>query len=89
MPTFRTCTVVREAFEGLSLSLSARHTLVAGSPSEIVINVKGRVPEDVDVVLESNLFFTLSGLLESSKVPGCDVQQSAIAYHTVHYFRAV
>ncbi|KAI0916969.1 hypothetical protein AcW1_007712 [Taiwanofungus camphoratus] len=88
MPTFRTCTVVREAFEGLSLSLSARHTLVAGSPSEIVINVKGRVPEDVDVVLESNLFFTLSGLLESSKVPGCDVQQSAIAYHTVHYFRA-
>ncbi|OCH91878.1 hypothetical protein OBBRIDRAFT_494404 [Obba rivulosa] len=88
MPTFATYTTLRDAAEGFSLVLNARHVLAAGEPSEQVTTVKGRVPDNVDILLGSNLIFTLSGTLDRTGLTGFDMQQSAVAQHLLQYLKA-
>lgn len=89
MPTFANFTAVRDAAEGFSLALTARHIFVAGEPSDEVTTVKGRVPDNVDVLLGSNLVFSLRGTLGRTRLTGSDMQQSAVARHLLQYLKAV
>ncbi|KAJ7712433.1 hypothetical protein B0H16DRAFT_1624916 [Mycena metata] len=48
---------------------------------------KTRFPEDVDVVLASDLVFTLSGVLNGVKIAPDDLLRSQLAQHLVDYFQ--
>ncbi|KAH9841511.1 uncharacterized protein C8Q71DRAFT_333494 [Rhodofomes roseus] len=87
MPTFCSSSAVRTSTGQFSLSLRARHILVAGDPSDTVRTVKGRLPEGVDVILDSDLVITLSGLVDAVKVPGHVIQRSAVARHVLDHLR--
>ncbi|KAI0766405.1 hypothetical protein BD413DRAFT_152961 [Trametes elegans] len=89
MPSFATTTEVRDGTDDVLLSLRARHILVAGSPSANTHTVKGRLPDDVDVVLESDLVLSLSGMHNRARIGSRDVQRSAIANHLLNYFHVI
>ncbi|CDO75331.1 hypothetical protein BN946_scf184848.g8 [Trametes cinnabarina] len=88
MPSFATSSEVRDNANGVLLLLRARHILVAGSPSHAVQTVKGRLPDELDVILESDLVVSLTGIVNCVKIDSRDIQRSAIASHLLNYFDA-
>ncbi|KAJ7175476.1 hypothetical protein C8R46DRAFT_1213944 [Mycena filopes] len=50
--------------------------------------LKTRFPQDVDVVLASDLVFTLSGVLNGVQIAPDELLRSQLAQHLVHYFQA-
>ncbi|KAI0647992.1 hypothetical protein C8Q79DRAFT_543665 [Trametes meyenii] len=86
MPSFTFSSDVRDSTDGLLLVLRARHILVAGSPSDDTHIVKGRLPDGVDVILESDLVIALSGTVNRVPIDASDIQCSAIARHLLNYF---
>jgi hypothetical protein len=90
MPTFTYSSKVRAVSDDCSLVLNARHRFVAGDSSDKLYNLKQtRIPDDVDVLLTSNLILTISGVLDGVKVSFEDIVKSAVAHHLVHYLRTV
>ncbi|KAI9058434.1 hypothetical protein FKP32DRAFT_1597527 [Trametes sanguinea] len=88
MPSFATSSEVRDKANGVQLVLRARHVLVSGSPSHELYTVKGRLPDEVDVILESDLVVSLTGIVNRVKIDSRDIQRSAIAGHLLSYFHA-
>lgn len=88
MPTVSSSSVVRTSTDHFSLALRARHVLVAGTASENVRTIKGRLPEDVDVILDSDLVIALSGTVNTVEIPGHVIERSAVARHILDYLRA-
>ncbi|KAI0632182.1 hypothetical protein C8Q77DRAFT_1197416, partial [Trametes polyzona] len=86
MPSFALSSEVRDSTDGLQLVLRARHVFVAGSPSKDAHTIKGRLPDDVDVILESDLVIAVAGMANRAQIDACKVQHSAIANHLLHYF---
>ncbi|KAL6302807.1 hypothetical protein BKA93DRAFT_929437 [Sparassis latifolia] len=87
MPTFSSRSTIRETAGNFTLSLGARHIFAVGSPSEEVYNAKGLLPEDVDIILGSNLVFSLSGVLGSARVAANGVQHSAIVHQFLSHLK--
>jgi hypothetical protein len=83
MPSFSSSAVVRTADQTLLLNVS--HFLVQNSPSQTIHTVRGCVPENVDVLLDSDLVITLSGTLNRVKVPCIDIAKSAVTLHFKSY----
>ncbi|KAJ7644268.1 hypothetical protein FB45DRAFT_897396 [Roridomyces roridus] len=80
--TAMNCTV-RAASPHCRLALhSLHHVDHDGQPR------KTRFPDDVDVVSASHLVLSLSGVLNTVKVPPSDVIKSQLAQHLVDYFQA-
>ncbi|KAH9936256.1 uncharacterized protein B0H18DRAFT_1113675 [Fomitopsis serialis] len=87
MPTVSSSSAVRTSTGHFSLALRARHVLVAGTASENVRSIKGRLPEGVDVILDSDLVIALSGVVDTVKIPGHVIERSAVARHILDYLR--
>lgn len=87
MPSFSSSSIVRTA--DTSLLLDITHVLVQNSPSDIVHTVRGNFPEDVDVLLTSDLVITLLGTLDRVKISSTDIEKSAVALHFKRYLQAV
>lgn len=83
MPSFSSSSVVRTADP--SLLLEVTHFLVQNSPSETVHIVRGNIPENVNVILASDLVITLSGTLDRMKIRSTDIAISAVALHFKQY----
>ncbi|KAJ7043917.1 hypothetical protein C8F04DRAFT_683389 [Mycena alexandri] len=76
---------LRVASDHCRLALNVVHALQSeydGPPP------KTRFPEDVDVVLASDLVFTLLGVLNGVKIAPDDLLRSQLAQHLVDYFQA-
>ncbi|KAI0372233.1 hypothetical protein BV20DRAFT_964356 [Pilatotrama ljubarskyi] len=86
MPSFASSSEVRDSADGLVLVVRARHVFVAGSPSADVHTIKGRLPDAVDVILESNLVIALTGTVNRAAIDAHRIQRSAIANHLLNYF---
>lgn len=90
MPTFAYCSPpIREMVEGLTVALHTRHVFASGSASDDVLELKGRIPDDVDVILGSDLVFIIAGTVKSGRVASGVVRRSAVAKHIIDYFRTV
>lgn len=89
MPSFTSTSEVRDGADGVLLVLRARHVFVVGTPSSDAHTVKGRLLDDLDVTLESDLVVTLTGMVNRVKIDAHRVQPSAIAKHLLHYFHVV
>jgi hypothetical protein len=87
MPSFSLSSIVRTA--DTSLLLDITHVLVQNSPSDIVHIVHGNFPEDVDVLLASDLVITLLGTLDRVKISSTDIEKSAVVLHFKRYLQAV
>ena len=83
MPSFCFSAVVRTADPTLLLDIT--HFLVQNSPSETIHKVRGNVPENVDVLLASDLVITLSGTLDHVKIPSADIAKSTVTLHFKRY----
>ncbi|RPD77761.1 hypothetical protein L226DRAFT_331294 [Lentinus tigrinus ALCF2SS1-7] len=86
MPSFATAVVTEDSADSVRVALNARFILVAGSPSDTVYALKGRVPDGIDVVLHSDLVITISGTMDRARVDSRAIQSSAIAQHLQNYF---
>ncbi|KAJ8501927.1 hypothetical protein ONZ51_g293 [Trametes cubensis] len=86
MPSFASSSEVRDSTDGTLLVLRARHVLVSGVPSETVRTVKGRLPDDLDVILQSDLVIALTGMVNRVNICSRAIQCSAIANHLLNYF---
>lgn len=73
--------------EGLTVALHSRHVFASGSASDDVLELKGRIPDDVDVILGSDLVFIIAGTVKSGRVASGVVRRSAVAKHIIDYFR--
>ena len=89
MPSFYSSYAIRDNTEMFACTLKQRHLLVAGSPSETAPTVKGRIPEDIDVVLDTDLVFTLSGILDSARISSKAMKESAAVRHLLQYLHVV
>lgn len=85
MPSFASTTTIRDGTDGFHLTLTARHVLVVGEPSDTVYDVRGRVSHDVDVTLQSDLVVSLSGMINRVAVNAQALQTSAVALHMQNY----
>ncbi|KAI0770362.1 hypothetical protein C8Q74DRAFT_894488 [Fomes fomentarius] len=86
MPSLATVAVVRDDADGLPIALNARCLFVAGAPSDTVYTLKGRVPDHLDVILQSDLVITLAGQFNRVNVTNRAMQRSAMAQHLLNYF---
>ncbi|KAI0712225.1 hypothetical protein C8Q76DRAFT_733893 [Earliella scabrosa] len=87
MPSFATTAVVRDSSDGLHITLNARFVFVTGAPSDTIYALKGRVPDNVDVIVQSDLVITLAGSLNRVRVSSRAMQGSVIAQHLLNYFQ--
>ncbi|KAJ7288490.1 hypothetical protein C8J57DRAFT_1280428 [Mycena rebaudengoi] len=84
---FTASTTIRTASSHCRLSLNAVHHLEADSKH--TLPVKTRFPDDVDVVVASDLVLSLSGVVDRVKVSSGDILKSELAQHLADYFQAV
>lgn len=89
MPSLATAAVVRDDADGLPIALNARFLFVAGAHSDTVYALKGRVPDHLDAILQSDLVITLAGQFNRVNVSNRAMQRSAMAQHLLNYFHVV
>jgi hypothetical protein len=88
MPRLSASAAVRANSDKFSLCLNVRHRLAVGSVSDIAHQRSG-FPDDVDVVLATNLILTLSGKMDNVKISSESIVESAIAHHLSAYLELV
>ena len=89
MPSFASSVVIADSADSVRVALNARCILIAGSPSDNVYAIKGRVPDGIDIVLHSDLVIIISGTMDRARVDSRAIQSSAIAQHLQNYFHVV
>jgi hypothetical protein len=89
MPTIALKSKVRTASEHCSLSLNIRHRLLLDQPSDTVFDMKPTIPENVDVLLFSNLLITVSGALDGARITPAELKASYIAKHLLDCLQRV
>ncbi|KAK0487469.1 hypothetical protein IW261DRAFT_1589832 [Armillaria novae-zelandiae] len=88
MPSLVCTSRIKAVDDHTTVILSSKHCLVQGSPSDAVYTVKqARIPDNIDILLASNLTFTISGLLDKKKVSADCIQRSHLARHIVEYLK--
>lgn len=78
MPSFSCASYVRAASEHFLLNVKFLHKLYHNSPSNLVYKVKNRLPKELDILLLSDLIFTISGSLDGETVPSDEIIRSAL-----------
>jgi hypothetical protein len=86
MPSFSYSSVVRIAAD-TSLILELTHLLFHSTQSDTVHNIHGTFPDNVDVLLASDLVLSISGSLDRVKVSSQDISKSAVVLHLQQYFQ--
>lgn len=86
MPSFSYSSVVRIAAD-TSLMLQTTHRLFYNNQSDTVHNVRGTLPDDIDVLLASDLVLSFSGSLDRVKLSSQDISTSAVVLHLRRYFQ--
>jgi hypothetical protein len=81
MPSFSSSSSIRAASEQCLLNVKIVHKLYHGSPSNVSHKVKGRLPKELDVLLLSDLIFSISGCLDGHTVPTDAIARSALMRH--------
>ncbi|KAG1749226.1 hypothetical protein EDB19DRAFT_1681397 [Suillus lakei] len=81
MPSFSSSSSIRAASEQCLLNVKIVHKLYHGFPSNVVHKVKGRLPKQLDVLLLSDLIFSISGSLDGQTVPAGAIAHSALMRH--------
>ncbi|GJE91751.1 hypothetical protein PsYK624_079020 [Phanerochaete sordida] len=87
MPSVLYASAVREAHDGFTLSMTARHTLNIGEEGPKVYNAKGRIP-NIDILLRGDLVLCLCGIANGRPVPSSGVKSSAPAKRLHAYLSA-
>ncbi|PBK74876.1 hypothetical protein ARMSODRAFT_495130 [Armillaria solidipes] len=88
MPSLVCTSRIKAVDDHTTVVLFSKHCLVQGNPSDTVYAVKqARIPDNVDILLASNLTFTISGLLDRKKVSADCIQRSHLARHIVEYLK--
>jgi len=80
MPSFSCSSSIRAATEHFILNVKFVHRLYHSSPSDVVHKVKGRLPKDLDILVLSDLIFTVSGSLDGQIVPSDKIVRSALVH---------
>lgn len=86
MPSFSYSSAVRIAAD-TSLMLQTTHLLFHTNQSDTVHNVRGTFPDDIDVLLSSDLVLSFAGSLDRVKVSNHDISKSAVVLHLQRYFQ--
>ncbi|KAG2065577.1 hypothetical protein BDR04DRAFT_159721 [Suillus decipiens] len=81
MPSFSSSSSIRAASEQCSLNVKIVHKLYHGSPSNVFHKVKGRLPKELDVLLLSDLIFSIAGSLNGQTVPADTIAHCALMQH--------
>jgi predicted nicotinamide N-methyase len=81
MPSFSSSSSIRAASEQCLLNVKIVHKLYHCSPSQVVHKVKGRLPKELDVLLLSDLIFSISGSLDGQTVLADAIAHSALMRH--------
>jgi hypothetical protein len=81
MPSFSSSSSIRAASEQCLLNVKIVHKLYYCSPSNFVRKIKGRIPKELDVLLLSDLIFSISGSLNGQTVPADAIVHSALMCH--------
>lgn len=90
MPTIAYRSRIRAGSDDHVLTLHETHRMIARDSSDTTYTLnKARFPDDVDVLLASNLDLILSGVLDRVRVPLDVLAASQLAQHLVEYFRTV
>ncbi len=90
MPSLVCTSRIKAVDDHTTVVLFSKHCLLQGNPSDTVYTVKQAcIPDNVDILLASNLTFTISGLLDRKKVSADCVQRSHLARHIVEYLKTV
>ncbi|KAI0075071.1 hypothetical protein K474DRAFT_1647065 [Panus rudis PR-1116 ss-1] len=88
MPSVLCSASLRERNDSFILSLTSRHLLYAGHPSEDILKVNTRIPPCIDVIRGADITFALIATLDKSPVAGKRVYESALASQVRALFRA-
>ncbi|KAI0086583.1 hypothetical protein BDY19DRAFT_960649 [Irpex rosettiformis] len=88
MPSYVYRTKVKESGDGFSLSINATHVLSAGESSSPPTVVKGRPPEDLDVVLKADLVLSFAATADGHPVSGLCLQTSSCLRHVLDYLKS-
>ena len=89
MPSIYFKSKVKTVSESCTLTLIIRHNLLVGPASDVWYAMKQPPPEQLDILLASQLKFTISGTLNGSRMSPESVMASRIAHHFAEYFRLV
>lgn len=89
MPSIYFKSKVKTVSESCTLTLIVRHNLLVGPASDVWYAMKQPPPEQLDVLLASQLKFTISGTVNGSRMSPESVMTSRIAHHFGEYFRLV
>jgi len=89
MPSIYFKSKVKTVSESCTLTLIIRHNLLVGTASDVWYAMKQPPPEQLDVLLASQLKFTISGTLNGTRMSPESVMASRIAHHFAEYFRLV
>ncbi|KAG1743350.1 uncharacterized protein EDB91DRAFT_1126988 [Suillus paluster] len=81
MPSFSSSSSIRAASEHFLLNVKIGHKLYHKSTSDVVYKVKGRLPKELDVLLLSDLIFSISGSVDGQTVPADAIVHSALMHH--------
>jgi hypothetical protein len=89
MPSFECKSVVRVFSDAFSLALKSRHHMIVGSAFDAITSTKARLPDNVEVLLASDLVLSLSGTLDGTTISSQDLMNSAVTNHLLNYLETV
>ncbi|KAI0801747.1 hypothetical protein BC629DRAFT_135160 [Irpex lacteus] len=89
MPSLAYNTQVKESGDDFTLTINAKHILSAEEDSGPPISVKGRPPEDIDIVLKADLVLSFAAAADGHPVLGSCLQASYCLQHVLSYLKTV
>ena len=89
MPSFESKSVVRVFSDPFTLALKSRHHMIVGSAFDPITSPKARLPNNVEVLLASDLVLSLSGILDGATISNQDLLNSAVTNHLLNYLETV
>jgi hypothetical protein len=89
MPAFAYNTRLNQGGDDFNLAINARHILALGSNIGSPKSVKGRLPEDTDVVLRADLVLSFAATVDRHPVSPLCLLKSSCLRHVASYLHSV
>lgn len=89
MPSLAYNTQVKESGDDFTLTINAKHILSAEEDSGPPTSVKGRPPEDIDIVMKADLVLSFAAAADGRPVSGSCLQASYCLQHVLSYLKTV
>ena len=89
MPALVYKTAIKHVGDGFNLLIDARHVLVAAHSTDAPTLVKGRPPDDIDIVLNADLVLSFAAAADGQPISGSSLCSSSCLRHVLAYLRAV